>query len=170
LGAEGRGFESLRPDHRINHLANSGNRLETHCSEDCSGSVISLDPWSWFKVNPKPGVQMLYFRRWHPLKNAGRPQIPPWLSGRRSSVRGDAGESRSLTNDLTHCALSSAKPSTQITEMTHCQLFAFLPKRRHALRIESVAAYSFVKSTKPHIAGDNIADVAILTMACRATL
>ena len=32
LGAEGRGFESLRPDHGTSHLARSRNSKENHCS------------------------------------------------------------------------------------------------------------------------------------------
>jgi hypothetical protein len=39
LGAEGRGFESLRPDHQINHLARSRTSPESGCSENCSGWV-----------------------------------------------------------------------------------------------------------------------------------
>ena len=42
LGAEGRGFESLRPDHRINNLKGFTDSSNWHCSGYCSGWLSFL--------------------------------------------------------------------------------------------------------------------------------
>ena len=51
LGAEGRGFESLRPDHRSNNLEYIKSHSKLRCSEYCSG---------WLSFPLTPAVPAVY--------------------------------------------------------------------------------------------------------------